>query len=68
MEKADDARKLLLVLDGLLDREGAGSAKLTRQQIQDLRDGIRAKRILAEMRRTGESYSVEQLRGEFGLS
>ena len=64
VEKADDARKLLRVLDEVL----RDPAKLTRQQMQDLRDGIRATRILAEMRRTGESYSVEELREEFGLS
>ena len=67
VEKAGDARKLLRILDGLLNSE-AESSKLTRQQIQDLRDGIRADLIVAEMRRTGESYSVEQLREEFGLS
>jgi len=64
VEKADDARKLLLVLDEVL----RDSSKLTRQQKEDLHDGIRADRILAEMRRTGESYSVDELREEFGLS
>lgn len=64
VEKADDARKLLRVLDEVL----RDPAKLTRQQKEDLQDGTRADRILAEMRRSGESYSVEQLREEFGLS
>ena len=62
MEKASDAHKLLQMLDEL------SKGELTRQQIQDLKDGIRSDRILAEMRQTGESYSVEELREEFGLS
>ena len=68
VEKADDARKLLRVLDELLPGVEGSSVKLTGQQMQDLRDGMRATRILAEMRSTGETYSVEQLREEFGLS
>ena len=68
VEKADDARKLLKVLDKLLHGVEGYPAKLTRQQMQDLRDGMSADRILAEMQRTGESYSVEELREEFGLS
>jgi len=62
VEKADDARQILRVLDEVFLK----STKVTRQQMQDLRDGIRAERILAKMRRTGESYSVEDLRQEFG--
>ncbi len=64
LERADDASELLRVLDEIL----RDPAKLTRQQMQDLRDGMRARQILAEMQRTGESYSVENLREEFGLS
>ncbi len=64
VEKADDARKLLRVLDEVL----CDTAKLTRQQKEDLQDGLRADRILAEMRSTGESYSVDELRKEFGLA
>lgn len=64
VEKSDDARKLLKVLDEVL----RAPEKLTRQQKQDLQDGMRADRILAEMRHTGESYSVEALREEFHLS
>lgn len=64
VEKADEARQLLRVLDGILNRD----TPLTRQQMQDLKDGMRAERALAQMRRTGESYSVQQLREEFGVS
>ncbi|CAN5450470.1 hypothetical protein BH10ACI2_BH10ACI2_18940 [soil metagenome] len=67
VEKADDARKLLRILDGLLNSE-IESSKQTRQQIQDLRDGIRADQIVADMQRSGESFSGDQLREEFGLS
>ena len=51
VEKADDARKLLLVLDEVL----RDPSKLNRQQKQDLHDGLRADRILAEMRRTASA-------------
>lgn len=63
VKTAADARKLLKMLDELLS-----NGKLTKQQIRDLKDGIRSDQILAEMRRTGESYSVQELREEFGLS
>jgi hypothetical protein len=66
VENVDDARKLLRVLNEL-NGVKRDSTKLTRQQMQDLLDGVRATRILAEMSRTGESYSVEDLRQEFGL-
>jgi hypothetical protein len=64
IEKADEARQLLRALDGILNRD----TPLNHQQIQDLQDGIRAERALVQMRRTEESYSVQQLREEFGLS
>jgi hypothetical protein len=67
VENADDARKLLRVLNEL-NGVKRDSTKITRQQMQDQRDGIRATRILAEMQSSGESYSVEALREEFGLS
>ena len=67
VENADDARKLLRVLNELSGVK-RDPTKLTREQMQDLRDGIRATRILAEMQSTGKSYSVEALREEFGLS
>jgi hypothetical protein len=68
VERADDARALMRALDDLLKETENGSTKLTRQQMQDLRDGIRAEHILADMRQSGEVFSVEQLREEFGLS
>lgn len=67
VENAADARQLLRVLDELKGVE-RNQVKLTRQQMQDIRDGIRADRIVAEMQRTGKTFSVEQLREEFGLS
>ena len=65
VESAADARALMKALDQLLKENDLG--KITKQQFQDLRDGLRAERILGQMKRTGESYSVEQLREEFGL-
>jgi len=67
VENASDALQLLRVLDELKGVQ-RNQVKLSRQQMQDLRDGIRADRIVAEMERTGKSFSVEQLREEFGLS
>ena len=67
VSKSGEARELLRILDGLLNGETDSSQK-TRQQIQDLRDGLRADEIVAETRRTGETYSTRQLRDEFGLS
>jgi hypothetical protein len=61
VENAADARQLLRVLDELKGVE-RNQVKLTRQQMQDIRDGIRADRIVREMQRTGESYSLEQIR------
>jgi len=68
VQKSEEARQLVRVLDEVLHRAEGDSANLTRQQKQDLHDGERADRILAEMRRTRESYSVADLREEFGLS
>lgn len=42
-------------------------AKLTRQQLEDLKDGRSADRIVAEYRRTGVSYTVDELRKKYGL-
>ena len=66
IERADDGRALLKALDQLLSRNDL--AKITKQQIQDLHDGVRAERILGQMKNSGESYSVAELRKEFGLS
>jgi len=67
VEKAADARKLLGILDDLLSGEEP-LRSLTKQQLQDLRDGIESERILNEWRQTGNSVSVEELRKELGLS
>jgi ubiquitin C-terminal hydrolase len=67
IERAEDARALLKALDDLL-KDQKGVSNLSRQQIQDLKDGISAEKALDEMRRTGEVYSVDDLREEFGLS
>jgi len=64
VEQAEQGRTLLQFLDHLLQKNGA----LTRQQIQDLKDGMESDLALEEMRRTGEKYSVDQLREELGLS
>jgi|GEM_PF-4073407 len=64
--KTDDERQLMKVLDALQGVE-RNKKRLTRQEMQDIRDGIQADRVVAEMQRTGETYSVEQLRKEFGL-
>ena len=67
VENAADARQLLRVLDELKGVE-RNQVKLTRHQMQDIRDGIRADRIVREMQRTGESYFLDQIHDELGLS
>ena len=64
LDKSDQARTLLQFLDHLLSK----NRTLTQQQMQDLKDGIESDLALDEMRRTGKTYSVDQLREEFGLS
>ena len=67
VEKAEEARKILKILDQLFPQDGS-PAELSRQQVQDLMDGMRAERVLAQMRKGDEKYTVQQLRDEFGLS
>lgn len=42
----------------------AENKKLSAEDVEDIKE---AKKSLAEFRRTGESYSVNELREEFGL-
>lgn len=62
------AETLLSTLDSSAVRLKANSTKLSRQQLQDLRDGRAADRAIDDMRRTGVSYTVEDLRKKYGLA
>ena len=64
---AKRAEELISVLDISAVRVKENPAKLTRQQLQDFRDGQAADRSLAEMRRTGISYSLDEIKKELGL-
>ena len=64
---AAKADALLDQLDSSAVRIKKAAAKLTRQQLEDLKDGKSADRIVAEYRRTGVSYTVDELRKKYGL-
>ena len=63
-KRADD---LLADLDATATRVKNGSAKLTSQQLEDIRDHTAAVKSIDEMRRTGVSYTLDELRHELGL-
>lgn len=58
----DSAEKFLSELE-----ESKVLAKNENLSAEDLEDIREAKKARAEFERTGESYAVEELRGEFGL-
>lgn len=62
------ANKLIDALDRPALRVKDTSTDFTPQQLEDARDYEAAQRNLEEMRRTGVSYSVDELRAEFGLA
>ncbi|HLA95207.1 MAG TPA: hypothetical protein VK612_05755 [Pyrinomonadaceae bacterium] len=64
---ADAADALLEKLDSSAVRLKKRSEKLTRQQLQDLKDGKSADRVVAEFGRTGISYTVDEIRKRYGL-
>lgn len=61
------ADALLVELDSSAVRPKHGAEKLTRQQLQDIEDGKSADRVVANYRRTGVSYTVDDLRKRYGL-
>ena len=63
-KRADD---LLTSLDATATRLKNDPAKLTRPQLEDIRDHEAAVKSIEEMRRTGISYTLEELRQELGL-
>ncbi len=62
-----EAEALLETLEDSAVRLRNNRAKLTRQQMEDIRDGQSADRVVAEYERTGVSYTVDDLRKKFGL-
>ena len=67
MRDASQVATLLDTLDESAIRLKSKTSKLTRQQLEDIRDGEAAMRSLEEMQRTGVSYTVDELRKKFGL-
>jgi hypothetical protein len=65
---ASRADALIDMLDRSAVRVKNDPAHLSRRQLEDLHDFEAAKRNLDEMRQTGVSFSVEDLRREFGVS
>lgn len=64
-KSADD---LLTTLEAAATRVKNGPAKLSRQQLEDIADHKAALKSMEEMRRTGISYTVDELRHELGLA
>lgn len=63
----DRAADLIKALDASVTRVKGNLSKLTRQQMQDIRDGEAALKSLEEYRRSGISYTVDELRKKYGL-
>jgi hypothetical protein len=63
-KKAND---LLNALDASAIRVRNDPPKLSSQQAEDIEDLIDAKKALDEYRRTGVSYSWEEIKAELGL-
>ncbi len=61
------AEDLLTTLDATATRVKNKPAKLTRQQLEDIHDHRAAVKSIDEMRRTGVSYTLDDLRHELGL-
>jgi hypothetical protein len=59
--------ELLVSLEESAVRVKRSTEKQTKQQIEDDRDYEAARKNYEEMRRTGVSYTVDELRKEFGL-
>ncbi len=64
---AAKADALLDQLDLSAVRIKKAPEKRTSQQLEDLKDGKSADRVVAEYRRTGFSYTVDELRKKYGL-
>lgn len=61
------AEALLTDLDATATRVKNGAAKLTRQQLEDIRDYEAAVKNIEEMKRTGIRYTLDEVRHELGL-
>ena len=62
------AGDLLTCLDETATRVKNSRTKLTRQQLEDIADHKAALKSIEEMRRTGISYTVDELRHELGIA
>lgn len=68
IEDAEQAELLISALETATVRVRKNpSKKITRQQMEDIQDGLSAQRALAEMQRTGKSYKWEDVKAELGL-
>ncbi len=61
------AAELLADLDESATRIKNDEYKLTKQELEDIKDLRDAEKAMAEYRRTGISYSVDELRKEIGV-
>jgi len=63
----EQADVLLKVLEDIGIPVKANPARLSRQKLEDLQDYRDGKKALEEMRRTGVSFTVDELREKYGL-
>ena len=64
---AGQAEELLKTLDQSAVRISGDMPKLSSSQVEDLLDYVDGKAALDEMRATGQSHTVAELREEFGI-
>ena len=64
---AAETKALLENLESSAVRLRNATKKPTKQQLEDLRDGRSADRVVAEYRRTGVSYTIDEVRKKYGL-
>ncbi len=67
IENAEQAELLITALESAAVKLKKDPAKMTRQELEDLHDGISADRVMSEVRRTGEVYKWEDVKAELGL-
>jgi hypothetical protein len=64
---AERIKAIIKLLDRGAVRLNQRSENISAQEFEDIQDSLDARDALEEMRRTGTSFNVDELREEFGL-
>lgn len=64
---AKRVKALIKILDRGAMPLSSGPDHISAQEFEDIQDSLDARDALEEMQKTGESFTVEDLRKEFGL-